>query len=472
MQLTGHEVLKFDSFLPIYNWIYPLAGKPSGRYAGSNAVGVFDEIAKSRSRALYFHVPFCETICSFCPFVRGKFRDSSLIDVYVDALLREIELKSKYRGLTDSPVGAIFFGGGTPSLLSPRHVQRIGEALSSCFDLSMLREFSFEFEVKSVNADLIESLLDIGVTHARFGLQTLSPKYRELFSLTATENQVRSAAHLLGSAFPHVSCDLLYGMNGQSEEELFDDLQGVLELGVPNIDCYPINNLMTQPRLHRAFREIGAAPTSGLTKFYMNLLVREVMREGGYLPHNGHGYVRCDAGEVARDPVVTDTYSFVYHEHVLGYPGFDLLGFGTNAVSSFDKFVVFNPSGREQYVRQMMDGQLSVRVNEHGSEIDACRPLALALPYHGSADREDIDWRRVPELIQLRLAELERHGLVESGKNTISLTRLGWEWYTSVMYYLQPIEEQRAIREIVRTGLRDSRRDIEPLIIDPVLTVP
>ncbi len=461
MRLTGHEVLKFDSFLPMYNWIYPLGGRLSQNYREDNGSEVFRALQPSKGRALYLHIPFCETICTFCPFVRGKFHDRSAIDTYVRALLREIALKAEYPALTEVPIRAIFVGGGTPSLLDPSHILQIGQALREHFDLSQIREFSFEFEVKSVTPERVAALLEIGVTHARFGLQTFSAEYRDFFGLTASVDQVRAASALLRQSFQHASCDLLYGMNGQTEEELFADLEAVCALGLNNIDAYPINNLATQRNLHRAFRRADRPPTSGLTKFYMTLFVREVLRQNGYLPHNGHGYVKVPQQEIDRDPVVTDTYSFVYHEHVFGYPGYDLLGFGTNAVSSFAGFTVFNPASRTAYLQALEDRRLPVRVAEHGDILDFCRPLALALPYHGSIPAEFVNWGQIPGPILERIQELEAHKLILVNSSEIQLTRQGWEWYSSIMYYLLPHEEQRAIQAIIRRGRQDRERWIE-----------
>ena len=461
MRLTGHDVLKFDAFMPIYNWIYPLAGQPSKRFGPDRAVQVFLELPTAQSRALYVHIPFCETICTFCPFVRGKYQNESVIDVYVEALLSEIELKGRFRALTEVPVGAVFFGGGTPSILKPHHIRKLGKALGAHFDLSRLREFSFEFEVKSVTPERIEALLDIGVTHARFGLQTFSPEYRQLFELTATIDDIYSATKLLSDSFPYLSCDLLYGMNGQSEDDLLADIERVCELNIGNIDFYPINNLVTQHKLHQSFRDVNKQPVSGLTKFYMRLLLREALREKGFLPHNGHGWVRAPEDEIRRNPVVTDVYSFVYHEHVLGYPKHDLLGFGTNAVSSFTGFSVSNTPSRDDYIRALSSGELPMKVSEHDEAVDACRPIALALPYHGSVDRRTVDWDCVPSIVIDHLEELEQHKLVTATETEFGLTRLGWEWYTSVMYYLLPDEEQSAIRTILGRAARDKQRDIE-----------
>src|SRR4051794_41395767 len=111
--------LKYNWFLPFYNWIYPIGGQASETHTGRTAEEVFGRISPAQSRALYVHVPFCDTICTFCPFVRAAEHDREVISEYVDALVKEIRLKGEIPQLTSTPIGAVFFGGGTPSFLTP-----------------------------------------------------------------------------------------------------------------------------------------------------------------------------------------------------------------------------------------------------------------------------------------------------------------------------------------------------------------
>lgn len=462
MRLTGHPTIKFDTFSPIYNWIYPVGGVPSKRFVGSAAADVFHEVRGSQSRALYVHIPFCDTICSFCPFVRAARHKDEEVSTYVDALVREIELKAKFPGLAETPIGAVFFGGGTPSVLSPKQIRKIGAALRSHFDLSTCREFSFEFEVKTVTDERIVAARDIGVSHARFGAQTFVPAFRDYFQLSASVETVRQAAALLRTAFPHSSCDVLYGMHGQTDDDLQFDIDQACALELPNLDFYPLNNLVTQPKLSKDFADDGRHPTSGLTKHYMGIFVREVLRDRGYLPHNGHGFVRTDLASAGRPPILTAEYSFVYHEHTLGYPDFDLLGFGVNAVSSFSGYSVSNIGSKRDYVSALLDeARLPVMIAEHTAEVDACRALALALPYHGEIPTKWVNTKLVPDDVLQRLECIIDHGLVAKTPTTLALTEDGLAWYANLMFYLSPASERAALASVLRGAMRDSRRMVE-----------
>lgn len=458
MRLTGHDAIKFDGFLPVYNWIYPLFGDAdSSRSASLDSLA---DLPVPTSRALYVHIPFCETICSFCPFVRTARHDAEAIESYVGALIEEIHLKGRLPNLAQAPVGAVFFGGGTPSVLSPDQIRRIGTALQGCFDLSAVREYSWEFEVKSVNDDRIVALRDIGVTHARFGAQSFDPEYRRLFELTADLGQLTSAAEKLLAAFPHVSCDVLYGVAGQDEEQLLRDIEAVDALGMNNVDFYPINNLMTQKRLHNSLLRAGKAPVSGLTKHYMGIFVREALRARNFVPHNGHGYVRVSREEAQNTEVVSNAYSFVYHEHTLGYPDHDLLGFGVNAISSFRGCTARNTASFSEYIDTIGAGRVPTLIHRHPAVIDASRPLALALPYHGEIPREWVQSDALEAEQISALARLIEAELISETPETYALTRSGWEWYCNVMYQLLPSAERSALHRAMAESLRG--RSIEP----------
>ncbi|OBR54064.1 coproporphyrinogen-III oxidase family protein [Paraburkholderia tropica] len=464
--LKRHSLIKFDRQFPVYNFFFPGQSKDRSDVSLQSVLDGAQDYATSR--ALYFHVPFCDTICNFCPFSRGKYHSRDSIDRYFESLLAEIRLKAGAADLKKVPVGAIFFGGGTPSLLDPDQIRRIGELIATTFDLSSLREFSFEVEVKSLTPERARAMRDIGVTHPRFGLQTFNPKWREIFDLTATLDQIYAAADLLKDLFPVQTFDILYGMNGQDEEELIADLELAVALGTTNVDIYPIDNIMTQVGLHTKLAQANHAPTSAMRKFGMNVLVDQFMRHAGFMPHNGHGYVRTKP----TDAVVSDAYSFVYHEHVYGYHDFDVLGFGTSAVSTAKGHVITNVESRKVYGETISAGRFPCVISQHDVRLDYSRPLILRLAYHGHVDKQRVVWNHVhPEVIE-KLGQLKEEGLVTETETSLSLTKLGWYWYVNVMYYLMPREDQLVMNGIVVSQLKDKeRRFVKQELLYPTIAL-
>lgn len=450
--LYQNSLIKFDRQFPIYNFFFPGQGKE--RSNNSLLEILNDAQGFASSRALYFHIPFCDTICNFCPFTRGKYSDRAVIDSYFEALISEIIMKADIIDLKKIPISAIFFGGGTPSLLDPEQILRIGEIIHKYFDLSKIREFSFEIEVKSLTPERAQAMKAIGVTHPRFGLQTFSPKWREMFELTATLDQIYTATDLLKEIFPYQTFDILYGMSGQDEGEIIADLEAAVSMGTTNIDIYPIDNIMTQVGLHRRLKNASMEPTSAMRKFSMNVLIDQFMRHSGFMPHNGHGYVRT----APNDDIVSNAYSFVYHEHVYGYHDHDLIGFGTNAISSTKGHVITNTHSKKVYIEQIAQGKFPCTISQHDIELDYSRPVILQLAYHGSLDKHRVHWDKVhPETLE-KLSHLKREGMVIEDDTNMFLTKLGWYWYVNIMYYLMPKQDQLVMNSLVVKQLKDPNR--------------
>lgn len=456
MKLINNGIIKFDRQFPIYNFFFPAQAK-------SITNATLDKLSHNVnqnicSRALYFHIPFCETICRFCPFTRVKIKNDQHINAYVEALITEMEIKSKLLDLKSIPIAAIFFGGGTPSLLSVEQILSIGSKIRELFDISSLKEFSFEIEVKSITQEKISALKRIGVTHPRFGLQTFSAEWRNIFNLTSTIDQIRNATILLNENFKYVSCDLLYGMNGQEEQEIIDDLDKAIALNTTNIDIYPIDNIVTQTKLHQKYKELGFLPTSAMRKFSMNILIDKYMRSKNFTPHNGHGYFRYKSSD---DVVVTNKYSFLYHEHVYGYYDYDLLGFGVNAVSSFRGYTVTNTANRDKYISDLK-GDLSIpcKISEYDKKLDESRPLILRLPYHGEVSKNRINLISVPLEIFDKLKKLQDAEMLIETADSYRLTKYGWYWYVNMMYYLMPSEDQKCLNALVVSKLKESNRNV------------
>ncbi|WP_341962198.1 radical SAM protein [Pseudomonas sp. RC10] len=458
MKILNNGLVKFDYQFPLYNFFFPSQSHEVFRPNRTQLSQVFETANNSAtSRALYFHIPFCEAICSFCPFTRGFYKNSEEIDRYTQALIKEIEYKSRVMDLKKVPVRAIFFGGGTPSLLSPRNINDIGEALHRYFDMSNVEEFSFEFHITSVSEERTRALADIGVTHARFGLQTIDPTWRKLFNLSQDITQIERAAETLVSSFQHVLCDILYGMNGSNESQTLTDIDKAVDLGVTNIDIYPINNVVTSLKLHRQIKQHTSEIFPAMRKLNMRLMIDEHMRQKGYLPYNGHGYIRQ---RLSREKLFASNYSFIYHEHVYGYADHDVLGFGVGGISSLAENVITNTSLREQYTIKMTSGIYECNVSQHASVLDLVKPIVLRLPYHGEIEKDKIAFSDIPSGLFTKLEEMIRAGLICETEKTYELTKLGWLWYSNIMFYLCPQSEQNILKKLVFEKLSAKGRDI------------
>lgn len=463
----GHTLMKFDRQLPIYNWLYPLKGQDLDKL---DLWGSHDKLVTSpiRSRAFYFHIPFCESICTFCSLNRGLGTEGDeAVEQYVQALIKEMRIKSRMPAVTAVPPRVIWFGGGSPSILSADQIRRIGAALHEYFDLSQVEEFTIEMEVKSLTREKCEAFREMGVNRSRFGLQTFNPKYRKLFNITATLDQTYAAVELLGEYFTHRSFDILYGMHGQTMTEFAGDVQQAIELGTETCEFYPINHLVTQNSLHTGYRGSKLLPLSYLEKMGMTIFLNHYMRASGFKLYNGHGFVRLPDPEAETD-FISRRYSNMYHEYCWAHWDDDLVGFGSSAVTQSLDWTIMNDENRGTYTKNLHEADdITVKVTR-ADHVPYERGIVLHLPYHGSVDKARIPWDRVGLDILSKLGTLVDEKMIVEREHEYVLTELGWTWYVNMMYYLSPSADQKILDEFVAARsknklLNDGDRQMIPL---------
>jgi coproporphyrinogen III oxidase-like Fe-S oxidoreductase len=465
----GKTLMKFDQQLPVYNWLYPLKGQETDKVSHHEffAHATTEQV---RTRALYVHIPFCDTICTFCTLNRGLgSTGDEQIETYVGALLREINLKGKYAWAGAKPVRTIFFGGGTPSTLTADQIRRIGRALHDNFDLTQLQEFTFEIEVKSITEEKAAAMREIGATKARFGLQTFSPLYRELFNVTATIEQEYAAAELLSRYFGTTTIDVIYGMHGQTIEDFASDIEQATHMGVPAIDCYPITNIVTQVPLHRGYEQRGLKPLSFMQKMAMTIYLNQYMRAAGFQQYNGHGFIKLPDGVKPGPHFISRHYTNIYNTHMFSHYDDELVGMGNSACTQHGQYTVSNDENRVTYVRNLLDkNDININLNV-ADKVPYERGLVTQLPYVGWIDKSLVPWEHIsPEIIG-KLNRLIGEGMLEEDAYEYRITELGWIWYVDMMYYLSPEADQRILDGFVAhkrrtSGLTDGDPRMLPLL--------
>lgn len=430
-----NSFLKFNEAYPLHTW-YPLFAQEEKENI-NNAISNVN-IQGIKTRALYFHIPFCEErFCAFCTFNRKIKENDAEIQNYVDALIKEIEIKSQYDSMTKVPIHAIFFGGGTPSILSVNQILEIGQAIHEHFNLSKLREFSFENNICSITEDKLLALKEIGVTHVRAGIQTLNPKYREYFNLRPTIVEIKEKVTLLKKHFENVCIDMIYGINGQTVDELIKDIHNACKLDTKLIDFYPLTQPKGNMQLHKLFSEKGLNPHTELTLKGYKSLLREVTRAYGYIPHNGHGFVNTKYVSDKNDRITSD-YVFEYHKCVMGYESGDVIGFGAGAESGLSNYVMLNEKNIMKYSRIINEGNIPARIFNANLAANYARGIIAHLPYFGYVEKKYINFEKVPAETKGALQKLIDAGLIIDKEHEYCMTSDAWLWDNEIMYYLSP----------------------------------
>src|SRR5574344_1054540 len=184
--------------------------------------------------AVYIHIPFCKSICSYCDFCKLLYNEK-WIEEYLDVL--NIEIKEKYN---DEEIRTIYIGGGTPSSLSPRFLLKLFDIIK-LFHLSLQCEFTFECNLNNIDTNLLTILKDNGVNRLSIGIESFNSKklafmHRNHSFLEAKEKI--SLCRQMG--FNNINIDLIYGIPKESIHVLKQDLKKIIKLSPEHVSTYSL----------------------------------------------------------------------------------------------------------------------------------------------------------------------------------------------------------------------------------------
>ena len=192
--------------------------------------------AQSR-RVIYIHVPFCNKVCSFCPFHRPDALDRR---TYHEELIREIRRVSIFPYM-QAPVEAVNFGGGTPTSLSPAQMAAVLSALHTHFRIAPDAEISVETSATELTDAMLDSLVSGGVNRLSVGIQTFDDGARRLLGRRGSGAAAAArVAAAMARGISNTSVDLIYNYPGQTDGQLASDLHTIRALDVAGVSIYSL----------------------------------------------------------------------------------------------------------------------------------------------------------------------------------------------------------------------------------------
>lgn len=188
------------------------------------------------SSSVYVHVPFCARKCEYCAFYSTA-ANGELVERYVGALEREVALRA---ASVERPVTTVFFGGGTPSLLSLRQWERVLDAFDRA-GWSGVQEWTVECNPATVSLDKARLLRERGVTRISMGVQSLDEALLDRLGRVHSRDMVyRSYDVLRGAGIDQVNLDLMFGIPGQTMEIWRETLREAVRMGPEHLSCYEV----------------------------------------------------------------------------------------------------------------------------------------------------------------------------------------------------------------------------------------
>ncbi|MDE7478020.1 MAG: radical SAM protein, partial [Lachnospiraceae bacterium] len=186
-----------------------------------------------RNLGLYVHIPFCSSICNFCPYCKVLYSEE-LCSRYIDALIKEIHFVGQ-QAAEKKVVTSLYFGGGTPALVAD-HMKEIINAVNQYYTIT--EGIGVELHPENVTVPLLQKLKDAGVTKISIGVQSFQRKYQTILGRRAID--ITAISNALNTVnFETVSMDFIFALPGQTFEDLKADIDTAFGSGANHVAIYP-----------------------------------------------------------------------------------------------------------------------------------------------------------------------------------------------------------------------------------------
>ena len=186
---------------------------------------------------IYIHIPFCTEKCDYCDFFSGN--QLYLIDDYVRAVVNEIELRKDY--LVNKEIDTIYFGGGTPSLLTKIQILKIIDEINLKFHVKSNAEITLECNPENINSGFLDQLSSAGINRISLGVQFLDDDVLKKFNRKHSKQLILNALDALDSSeIGNISVDLIYSLPEINDEFLETSLQQLLVFDIKHFSAYSL----------------------------------------------------------------------------------------------------------------------------------------------------------------------------------------------------------------------------------------
>jgi oxygen-independent coproporphyrinogen III oxidase len=184
---------------------------------------------------IYIHIPFCRQKCYYCDFYKTV--NTNQTDTFISALSKETALRKRY--IPEEKVKTIYFGGGTPSVLTENQLSVVLKFLYGYFSVASDAEITFEANPDDLSKEYLQLLKKLGINRLSIGIQSFQNEHlKKMNRRHNTEQAVRSIENAISEGFSNLSIDLIYGLPGLTLQEWQNSLQTVFRLPVVHLSAY------------------------------------------------------------------------------------------------------------------------------------------------------------------------------------------------------------------------------------------
>jgi oxygen-independent coproporphyrinogen-3 oxidase len=369
---------------------------------------------------MYLHIPFCRKRCHFCYFRVYTDKNSDEINVYLDTLVREMELYTRLPAYAGRSMNFVYFGGGTPSFLSTQQLESLVSRLAALMPWKDAEEITFECEPGTLTEHKLSVIREIGVTRLSLGIENFDDTILEVNGRAHRSAEIfRSYDFARKLNFPQINIDLISGMLGESDENWTKCVSKAIEMEPDSITIYqmelPYNTTISKDVLNHLGQFTQPLATWATKRRWV---------EEAFESLQAAGYHVASAYTAVRDPSRT---RFIYTDRL--WQGADMLALGVASFGHISGVHVQNLDSWEAYNGAVQEGRLPLsRAYRPTQEERMIREFILQLK-RGSlrpAYFRDKYGAKVLERFSPQIQSLSGEGyLGEANEEIVSLSREG-----------------------------------------------
>jgi oxygen-independent coproporphyrinogen-3 oxidase len=307
---------------------------------------------------LYLHIPFCRKRCKFCYFRVYTDKNADEVEVYLDALSKEIALYAGRQGLGKRQFEFVYFGGGTPSFLSNEQLKRLIDRVRQHWTWEAAREVTFECEPGTLKQSKLQTIKEIGVTRLSLGVEHFDDEVLSANGRAHKSPEIfRAYQWAREVGFPQINIDLIAGMLGETEDKWKTTVAKAIEMDPDSVTIYQMEVPFNTGIAKDARAANNVSPVAGWSqkRAWVDYAFGE-FEKAGYVVSSAYTLIKPERH-----------IGFIYRDSL--WHGADLIGTGVASFSHFQGDHYQNVDTWEQYIEKLNRGELPInralRVTPH-----------------------------------------------------------------------------------------------------------
>ena len=381
----------------------------------------FEATNQTQGISLYLHLPFCESLCTYCGCNKRITKNHRLEEPYMESLLMEWENYLKHFEQSPS-IREIHLGGGTPTFFDPENLKKLVKGVLDTSDIHQPHSFGFEGSPNNTTQDHLETLYQLGFTRVSLGVQDFDPKVQRAVNRINTYDQV---AQVVGWAreigYDSVNLDLIYGLPFQTEETMSKTLELTASLHPDRIALYSYAHVPWKSPSQRGYSEADLPEDKEKRALYE-------MSKAYFL---GKDYVEIGMDHFALETdEITQAYrSGTLHRNFMGYTVSEtdvLIGLGVSAISDCKTAYAQNAKVVESYQDQIHHGGTATfRGHFLSPEDQVTRDFIMELICNHQATLPAGFYSKLADSSRQALSIMEQEGLLAITEDQLKVAAVG-----------------------------------------------